>query len=173
MTATETESETEPETQAEPPAEPVRVLLTPHEGRDVIRSRLTIPALGGGLNEAMDVKPVEIAIQEEVWVAVKLTCVDHHFPLVKGTDVLSRDHVMKPVPGKLAIVDGNMAQALEAYVDSAAERVRQERERRAVGGTMAMFDAAGEPVANGDGTSEDGAGDPDKVDNRDGSADEW
>lgn len=70
--------------------------LPDFEGKEVISSRITIPNMGGGLNDALDVDPVALEIGEEGWGVFHWVCrAADHVPYKKNDfSLLTRDHVL-------------------------------------------------------------------------------
>ena len=116
--------------------------LTPFEGRDVTRCRVEIPSAAGGLRDALDFDPMEIAHDEEVCLVLKLRCKKVRFDEIKDSDCLARVHVLETIEGEATFVEeAVVAEALRAQ----KERIKKAQEEE--GGIRRIFDEDGSPAA--------------------------
>jgi len=96
--------------------------LAPFEGRDVISAGIEIPDASGGLKEPLKAEPVELGLNQEVFVVMRLAVRKVRFDEVKDTDALTRTHIMRTV--EATFIDGDtVMQALDE------QRFRIERAR--------------------------------------------
>lgn len=102
--------------------------LTPFEGRSVTRSRIEIPGAAGGLQDALDVEPVELHHGEERFLLMKVETVKVRHDPIKDSDSLARVHVLKPVAGMSTFVDATIA---EKMLNEEVDRIRVAREEAA------------------------------------------
>lgn len=144
-------------------------VLSAFEGRLVTRSRIEIPGAAGGLRDALDVEPVEVAIDEIKTLVLRVRCKKVRFDEIKDSDCLARVQIFEPLPGEAAFAEGEYETAANLYISGQAERIRRAQERRA--GVLSLLDGeAGDEDGEPFGHEPDDGG---QVDNRDGHADEW
>lgn len=100
------------------------------EGRQVAASRITVPGMGGGLNDALDVQPIALKHGQEGWGIFRWAVRDvDHVPLKKrgGTQILARHHVL--VASDVMIVESDeQADALEHMMTEHANEVRRAKD---------------------------------------------
>jgi hypothetical protein len=99
--------------------------LTSFEGRDVDRCAIEIPGAAGGLRDALKFDPIEVGIDEERVLVLKVRCKKVRFDEVKDEDSLCRVHVFEPVGDFTAFVDEAL---VKDVLDEQADRVRRARE---------------------------------------------
>lgn len=94
--------------------------MQPFEGREVIKSGMTLPGASGGLNKALAVDELEKHIGDKFTVAIDVEVRDVSFKGVKDTQALERVTVL--TIDNATIIDRDIvAEALEAQ----RERVEQ------------------------------------------------
>ena len=114
--------------------------LTPHEGREVLRSTLTIKKTGDGLSTAMAFDPVELRHRQRFFVVLECEIVDLHYPMIPETDALIRAHVANTVSATL--VDADDVEHLVA--EKAAEIARIKAKLKGMGMEPLDFPEDGE-----------------------------
>lgn len=105
--------------------------LTAFEGRDVVRSKIEIRGVGGGLQEAVDFAPVEIHHNQRLRVVLDLVCTEVKFVALKDSDDVVRSHVLRLGEDGAAIVAGPLADEIDRYVRSERDRIVLAREQAA------------------------------------------
>ncbi len=113
--------------------------LPKFEGREVAASRITVPNIGGGLNDALDVDPIVIKHGQEGYGIFRWKCRDvDHIPLSKGNvEVLARHHVI-PATSVMIVQDEDDVAAVKVLLGAHEERIR--RETDSVAGQRALDD---------------------------------
>jgi hypothetical protein len=103
--------------------------LPKFEGREVAASRITVPNIGGGLNDALDVQPIVIRHGQEGFGIFRWKCRDvDHVPFKKGdTMVLARHHVI-PAESVMIVQEDADVDAVRVMLAAHEERVRRELE---------------------------------------------
>lgn len=92
-----------------------------HEGQPVLTARLVIRNTGDGLSSAMDMDPVVLHNNDEVYVVIKAHIVDHAFPNVKDTNGVARVHIAKATEG--IILDPEMVRQIDPQLAEMRRRV--------------------------------------------------
>jgi hypothetical protein len=102
--------------------------LTSFENREVIKSKIELRGVGGGLNEAVDFDPIELAHGEERTIVMRVRCTKVRFDEEGDTDnkELARVHVLKLVGGAAFIDDA----IVREHLDAQRERVERAREEK-------------------------------------------
>lgn len=107
-------------------------MLTPFEGIEVARSKVEIRGVGGGLQEALDFAPIELAKGQRVRVVMDLECAEVHFKAVRDADVWTRVHVMRLADEtSAAFVDGDLDVQVQKFLLGQGERIRLVQEQAA------------------------------------------
>jgi hypothetical protein len=102
--------------------------LPTFDGRDVIKSEISIRKAGDGLSEALQIEPTAFHIGEKVYVVLEteVTAVDHR-PIPKAEAVLGRKHVLSTETA--TIVDPSLVEAVLTAQRDKIEKARLEAQR--------------------------------------------
>lgn len=107
-------------------------MLTPFEGVEVARSKVEIRGVGGGLQEALDFAPIELAKGQRVRVVLDLECAEVHFKAVRDAEVWHRVHVLRLADeNSAALVDGDLDLLVQKFLLGQGERIRLAQEQAA------------------------------------------
>lgn len=98
--------------------------LGEYRGRDIIRTSIIIRNTGDGLSESMAIAPTVLEEGDEVYVLMKCEVIDHHHPLIKGTDCIELKQVLKA--GTATIVDADYAEEKIAAQEARIQRAKDE-----------------------------------------------
>ena len=106
------------------------------EGRQVAASRITIPGIGGGLNDALDVEPIALKHGQEglAIIAWRVRDVDH-VPLKKGEPaILARHHVLEAT--QVTLVGDEQVGDVAAILAANVERVKRAKDSMSGQGSL-------------------------------------
>lgn len=104
-------------------------LLTPIGGREVTQVGVEIPGAGGGLHDALAFDAIELDIDDEVYVVLKVRCAKLRFDPIKDSDCMRRVHIMKPVDGSGGAFIPE--EIVSDYMEGHQEMIRLKREEAA------------------------------------------
>lgn len=96
------------------------------DGKDVLRTAISVTNAGDGLSEAMKVDPTLLHLDEKVYVVLECQVAKVRFDPIKDTDAVSRVHVLRA--GTATMVDGDLVQK---QLQEQAERIQLAKEAEA------------------------------------------
>lgn len=105
-------------------------VLGKFEGRDVIASRITVPNMGGGLNEALDLlEPLKLKHGDEVLLVTRGRVRDVDFPEFKKGDatLLARQHVLTAA-SVMIVSEADDRALVEVMLAANAERIQRAKD---------------------------------------------
>lgn len=103
--------------------------LPKFEGRQVLASRITVPGMGGGLNDALDVEPIALKHGQSGYAVFRWEVRDvDHVPLKKGeSSILARHHVL--TADQVMILDNDeQNDTVEGWLNDHAVEVRRAKD---------------------------------------------
>lgn len=103
--------------------------LSPYQGKDVLRTSISIKGAGDGLSEAMGIDPQELAIGSKGVLVLEFVVEGHKHKPIKDTNALSLEQILKA--GTATLMD-------EEVVRDALARQREKIDK-------AKADASGQP----------------------------
>lgn len=105
--------------------------LPKFEGRQVLASRITVPGMGGGLNDALDVEPIALKHGQSGFAVFQWEVRDvDHVPLKKGESaILARHHVL--TASRVMIVDDEQSGLIEEWLNQRDLEVRRAKDSMA------------------------------------------
>lgn len=105
--------------------------LPKFEGRQVAASRITVPGMGGGLNDALDVEPIALKHGQSGFAVFQWEVRDvDHVPLKKGeTSILARHHVL--TAARVMICDDGQAELVDEWINQRDLEVRRAKDSMA------------------------------------------
>jgi hypothetical protein len=96
--------------------------LKPFDDRDVTEATIRIVRAGDGLSDALEVDPVEFALDDIVHVVLRCQVTRIAYEEIKDSDELRRVHTLRATSG--TIVDEQFAKAVLAEQQTLIERAR-------------------------------------------------
>lgn len=103
--------------------------LPKFEGKQVVASRITVPGMGGGLNDALDVEPVALKHGQRGFGIFEYEVRDvDHVPLKRGESaVLARHHVLTADRVMLVSDDDDKA-TVQVMLAANADRIQRAKD---------------------------------------------
>jgi hypothetical protein len=122
--------------------------LSPYQGKDVLRTSISIRGAGDGLSEAMGIDPQELAIGAKGVLVLEFVVEGHKHKPIKDTNALSLEQILRA--GTATLIDPDV---VKAALDAQREKIDAARE--AASGQARMLDTSLKVTGAGDEEPED------------------
>ncbi len=97
--------------------------LEPYKGRDVLRTSISIRNAGDGLSAAMKIDPIELEIDDRVFVVLECVVTHHDHGPIKDTDCLELKQVLRAEAATLVDED-----VVRQHLDDQAMRIERAKD---------------------------------------------
>ena len=121
------------------------------DGKDVLRTAISVTNAGDGLSEAMKVDPTLLHLDDKVYVVLECQVAKVRFDPIKDTDAVSRVHVLRA--GTATMVDADLVQQ---QLTEQAERILLAKEAEAGIQRLPQYEADALDAAHDDGEHAEG-----------------